>query len=388
MTILTASGNSIHLTTPSDLTLVVAPGVTDLGLDAVNQGARLVNYGTLIASSYPVGFEAGSSGIFINKAEGVVIATGPFGNTPGVLIKSVASVINEGAILSESHGISIVGSANDDSIVNSGDISAALNGIFVSASTALKVTINNSGEIWGDANGIHMDGASGAAPVIFNSGVIGARFSSIIATSGDRLNVTNTGTLQGNVVGTSANAADTVVNNGKIVGDVMLGSGVDSYRGTGLVTGVVFGEVGNDKLSGGNSADRLAGGNNSDTLIGGLGNDFLQGDASNDFFVFNTTPNSSTNHDTVTDFVHGVDKLQMENAVFAKLGAGAPHALNPAFFFAGAAAHDANDYLVYNKATGALFYDSNGNAAGGAVLVAVMTSLVKPVLTASDFQVI
>ena len=68
-----------------------------------------------------------------------------------------------------------------------------------------------------------------------------------------------------------------------------------------------------------------------------------------------------------------------------KLGAGV-HALNPAFFFAGAAAHDANDHIIYNSSTGVLFYDSNGNLAGGATVIATLTN--KPLLTAGDFGVI
>jgi hypothetical protein len=39
-----------------------------------------------------------------------------------------------------------------------------------------------------------------------------------------------------------------------------------------------------------------------------------------------------------------------------------------------------------NKATGAPFYDANGNGAGGAIQIATLTS--KPTLTASDFVVI
>ena len=35
--------------------------------------------------------------------------------------------------------------------------------------------------------------------------------------------------------------------------------------------------------------------------------------------------------------------------------------LSPAFFRAEGAPADANDYVVYNKATGNLFYDFNGN---------------------------
>lgn len=46
-------------------------------------------------------------------------------------------------------------------------------------------------------------------------------------------------------------------------------------------------------------------------------------------------------------------------------GLGATGALEPRYFFAGTSAHDADDHIVYDKVTGALFYDSNGNVAGG-----------------------
>ena len=119
---------------------------------------------------------------------------------------------------------------------------------------------------------------------------------------------------------------------------------------------------------------------------GGLGINSLTGGPGSDSFCFNTAPSASTsNRDIVFDFTHGVDKFWMENAVYAKLGA-ATGALNPAFFRVGAAALDGNDYIVYNKASGALFYDSNGSLAGGVMAVAVLAN--KPVLTASDFLVI
>ncbi len=60
------------------------------------------------------------------------------------------------------------------------------------------------------------------------------------------------------------------------------------------------------------------------------------------------------------------------------------------FFKANASgtATDADDRIIYNTATGALFYDSNGNAAGGSTQFAVFTPAIKPVLTALDFVVI
>jgi serralysin len=65
---------------------------------------------------------------------------------------------------------------------------------------------------------------------------------------------------------------------------------------------------------------------------------------------------------------------------------GAPGVLAANRFFAGAAAHDADDRIVYNRASGAVYYDSNGDAAGGSTLIALITN--KPLLTSADFVVI
>jgi Ca2+-binding RTX toxin-like protein len=159
--------------------------------------------------------------------------------------------------------------------------------------------------------------------------------------------------------------------------------------------GIVTGTAGVDNLGGSDVVDRMSGfgGNDklngfagNDFLLGGAGNDNLTGGPGNDYFVFNTAFNSSTNRDAITDFNHVNDQFQLENAIFTRLGAGATHALNPAFFHAGAAAADANDYIVYNQATGLLIYDVNGNAAGGIFGIAVLTN--RPALAANDFQVI
>ena len=142
----------------------------------------------------------------------------------------------------------------------------------------------------------------------------------------------------------------------------------------------LIGRGGNDTLRGYDGDDRLEGDAGIDTLSGGLGNDI---------FIFNAPLNGSTNRDFITDFANlagNNDRFELENSIFTKLGAGAAHALNPAFFRAGAAALDANDYVVYNRATGVLSYDVNGSVAGGTIAFAVLIN--KPVLTASDFVVI
>jgi len=142
---------------------------------------------------------------------------------------------------------------------------------------------------------------------------------------------------------------------------------------------------GNDLLIGNTANNVLNGGDGNDTLRPIQGNDTLTGGAGRDIFFFNTSPNNLTNHDRITDYNPAADTIQLENAVFTKLGA-AGHTLNAAFFWAGAAAHDGNDYIVYNRSTGDLFYDLNANAAGSALLIANFAN--KPLLAASEFAIV
>ena len=122
-----------------------------------------------------------------------------------------------------------------------------------------------------------------------------------------------------------------------------------------------------------------------DRLFGGLGNDTLTGGAGADSFIFNTTPNATTNRDTITDFNVTDDTIELENAIFTALGT-ATGTLSAGAFVIGAAALDAADRVVYNSGTGALFYDSNGNAAGGSVQIATLTTGL--LLTNADFLII
>ena len=55
-------------------------------------------------------------------------------------------------------------------------------------------------------------------------------------------------------------------------------------------------------------------------------------------------------------------------------------------FYIGDAAHDATDRIIYNPATGALIYDSNGDAAGGATQFATLDTGLS--LTRADFEIV
>jgi Ca2+-binding RTX toxin-like protein len=145
------------------------------------------------------------------------------------------------------------------------------------------------------------------------------------------------------------------------------------------------GGSGNDVLLGNTVANILNGHAGNDSLRGGYGNDRMLGGPGDDNFRFHTLPNSTTNHDTLPDYVPADDRIELENAFFTKVGT-AGHTLATAFFRAAAHALDGNDYIVYNRATGNLYYDANGSAAGQEVLFATLTT--KPLLTAAEFFIV
>jgi len=134
----------------------------------------------------------------------------------------------------------------------------------------------------------------------------------------------------------------------------------------------------------GNELDNFVTGNaGSNLLDGGLGADSLQGRGGNDSFAF-TTALGGGNIDAILDFVSNSDKVALDDAIFA--GIGTPGSFNANAFFAGTAAHDTDDRIIYDRAAGKLYYDADGSGAGAQILFAIVSGA--PVIAASDFQVI
>jgi serralysin len=154
------------------------------------------------------------------------------------------------------------------------------------------------------------------------------------------------------------------------------------------VANVISGWIGDDTLDGGAGNDLLDGAAGNDSIVGGAGNDTLVGGAGADAFVFNQAP-SAANADRITDFASASDKLQLDDAVMAALGASGNFGSGDARFFAAAGAaagHDADDRVVYNTSTGQLYYDADGSGAGAAQLVVTLQT--GAVLAATDIAVI
>jgi Ca2+-binding RTX toxin-like protein len=134
-------------------------------------------------------------------------------------------------------------------------------------------------------------------------------------------------------------------------------------------------------LTGNDYGNTIFGSNGANVIDGKGGSDALVGYGGADTFAF-TTALGAGNVDTVYGFVAGTDKIGLDDAIFTAIGG----TLNANAFVVGAAAADADDRIIYESATGQLFYDADGNGAGAAVQFAILEPGLA--LTASDFLMI
>jgi Ca2+-binding RTX toxin-like protein len=139
----------------------------------------------------------------------------------------------------------------------------------------------------------------------------------------------------------------------------------------------------NDHMSGGNGNDRMWGQGGNDKLYGGLGKDFLSGGSGKDSFVFDTKL-GSTNIDTIDDFSVKDDTILLDRTIFTKVGKVGD--LASGAFHIGTKAHDASDRIIYDKASGKVWYDADGSGGGKAIQFALLDKGLA--LTASDFDII
>jgi len=153
-----------------------------------------------------------------------------------------------------------------------------------------------------------------------------------------------------------------------------------------VLNNTITGNIGNNILEGGAGTDTLIGDAGNDTLSGGLGNDILTGGLGNDLFRFSSTL-SGTNIDTISDFLRGTDRIALDTTIFTKLLNDTNLTDNIVVRSLGVkGTTDANDYLIYNSTSKALYYDADGSGAGAPIQFATLTNITT--VSASDFVVI
>jgi len=153
---------------------------------------------------------------------------------------------------------------------------------------------------------------------------------------------------------------------------------IDNYITTGYKAGrtdALISTAGNDTLTGGNG-DNI--------LNGGLGNDVLTGGSGVNKFVFDTTPNATTNLDTITNFVVGKDQIELSQSVFTALGQ--QGVLSTDQFVAGDfnSGQTATNHIIYNSTSGGVYYDADGSGNSAAVEIAVVGTNLNLTCTSLD----
>ena len=187
-------------------------------------------------------------------------------------------------------------------------------------------------------------------------------------------------------------------------GDDTLTGGVgDDFFNGGTGNDSMYGGADNDVLNGGAGADTMiandgsdvlyGGSSGNDSLVGGSGNDFLHGGLGKDTLIGNADADTFTfahlgaaNADRIVDFVQGADKIALARAAFAGVRA----AVNAQEFRLGTAAVDGDDRILYDSATGRLYYDSDGTLNGASSAPPVLFAIVAnhAALTHLDFLVV
>ena len=214
----------------------------------------------------------------------------------------------------------------------------------------------------------HVD-SSGDAVIEAAGGGTDQVFSTSTFNMGDNIEIlTLTGSAQ---ISASGNDLDNQMTGNSVYNDLFGRDGNDT----------IFGGGGGDQLYGDNGNDQLDGGADDDVLRGGNGMDTLTGNSGTDSFLFDTAPNAATNVDTITDFSAG-DAIVLRMTVFTALaGGGGPIASSK--FRLGTTALDADDHILYDSATGHVFYDADG--VGGAAAIHFATVTPDTVLTNANF---
>jgi Ca2+-binding RTX toxin-like protein len=138
-------------------------------------------------------------------------------------------------------------------------------------------------------------------------------------------------------------------------------------------------------LTGNANGNAVRGNAGANVINGGDGNDELTGLGGEDWFLFDTPLDAMFNVDVITDFNVTDDTIRLDDDIFSS-GLTPGNSVAGSQFVIGAAALDAGDRIIYNDATGAVLYDSDGTGATAAIQFATLgTGLA---LTNFDFFVV
>jgi Ca2+-binding RTX toxin-like protein len=348
----------------------------DYAINSVGAGEmRLINHGIIRAPN--AAYQTNST------ASDVITNTGLMDGRID-LFEGSNSVTNEGTVRGE-----IRGGTGADQVTNAGSVTGALS---LGGGTN---TVTNTGTLSAGISG------GGGADTVTNSGRIfdtidlgdgtNSYFGLRGIDTGETLSITDgtgftqyfVGAARENISGgggtdwlnlTLATRGATVfvntegTNGGWCAGDTF--AGIDAVFATRFADRITGG-AGVEELVSGSGTDTVSGGGGADIINGGAGRDRLTGGLGNDRFVFSAV---SEGGDVITDFGNATnnnDRISVAATFFGGgLVAGAAVTADQFLSRADNRAQDAEDRFIFRTTDRTVWFDANGNAAGGPVLIA------------------
>ena len=144
-----------------------------------------------------------------------------------------------------------------------------------------------------------------------------------------------------------------------------LNEGIDTVSSG--ITSILSANVKNLTLTG-IAAISAIGNDLANVITGNIAFNQLTGGTGNDIFKFVTNDSS----DKITDYKVADDTIQLGNAAFTALTT--PGTLAASQFKVGTQTRNINDFIIYNKPTGALLYDADGSGAAAATQIASLNA--------------
>ncbi len=265
------------------------------------------------------------------------------------------------AILSDSQGSGTITNDDTNALANV-TLAANYSGISENSTTNFTYTFTRTGSL--------------ANSLVVNFNVSG---SATLGTDYLQTGATNFSATTGKVTFASGSSStsltidptgDTTLESNETVA-LTLTSGTGYTVGTAsAVTTTIINDDGTRRpiATGGN--DAIVGTPKSDVIIGGAGSDSLTGGANGDWFML-SNPNEGI--DRITDFTTGDDLLVVRGSTFGG-GLVTGDLITAAQLTIGTAATNTNHRFIYDKNTGALWFDKDGTGLTAAVQLATLNS--------------
>ncbi|MBZ9655793.1 FG-GAP-like repeat-containing protein [Phyllobacterium lublinensis] len=211
-------------------------------------------------------------------------------------------------------------------------------------------------DVWGGEGADTIDGGSGADFARYD-----------FATSGVYVRLDTGRGYTGEATGDLLTSIEALI--GSAHADTLVGDSIGNFIDGRSGSDHLFGEGGDDYLFGDSGDDYLFGDSGNDLLAGGAGLDTLFGGAGNDTFVFMAPTDGA---DSI-DFTSGEDHFQLSAADFSHNLAGtlASAGIN---FELGTSATAPGPGLVYDRASGNIYWDADGTGQQTEALLANVRS--------------